>query len=706
MATSIYNRENVNKDIKFLSKHIGGENNDNQRTLEQQLQILKSEDSKPKIKNDFVRTIGRDTVVGQNNVSNPVIVPKDHDLYIEYLNKLNLDSTNTRVLQQFYYVNVDSSFQVNNVNTNYNKLEKDPLIVYNNSNIMKIKVPDETLYEIGDKITIQGLAPNTIQKDNVTFTFENGSNRVLTNLDFDFNYTNKFYKVLIDFQNISTPTNMFENIPMATLNQTQNVYIYNNQLAFNIPLTFYSNIVNTSFTSSTKLTFNNIGNVPINIINAYSPSGKINLNLFQLVSNKFKNYIEVSLPISFSLKTDMLKFGGDNIQIGKVDIPENVNAEDLSLYNIQTTDVNQYVYVYDLNNRFENVICVKIISSELTMPTQNQNKFIVNNTNNKFNWKNATEENENQISIPTGYYDFPTLATTMEDLISKIPRKPFDSLYPFNIIKCNFDVKSNFYELKSYSKYILPLCFTNFVSNPNSYIITINQQDHTLKIGDTIEIQNAIDYYTISKDDINKTHVITNSYKDYYEITLTNINLIPDVGNTKGGFKTQIITDNPFEALFDRSNSIGKQLQFKNVGSSASVTNFLSQINNDQQYLYTEPNQIINANVSDLNFPYILLNSNRVFNQAINPYKFNYFYKFLLNNSSTNENNILYNSFVDTPIYFNPPLSYLDSLRLIFTTPNGDPISIQTFKYSFTLEIITIANALENTNININIGKI
>ena len=39
------------------------------------------------------------------------------------------------------------------------------------------------------------------------------------------------------------------------------------------------------------------------------------------------------------------------------------------------------------------------------------------------------------------------------------------------------------------------------------------------------------------------------------------------------------------------------------------------------------------------------------------------------------------------------------NLKLIFTTPKGQPISIQTFKYSFTLEIITITNQLENTNL-------
>jgi hypothetical protein len=706
MASSIYNSENVNKDIKFLSTHIGGNNDGTKQTFENQLDIINNVESKNKIKYQESINIqsNESTVIGEKNISNHLVVPKEYDLYIEYLNKKNLDSSNTRSIQKYYYVNVDNTLELNNVNENYQKLNTNPLVIANDSNILRVNIPNHD-FTIGDKITLQGISLYTIVYDSITFTFTNGSNQVLINIPYDFNYIYNSYNILYDFSGITTSTNMFNNIPTNVLNQTQTMYIYNNQLAFNIPLTFYSDSINTSLTTSAKITYNNIANIPINIINAFTPIGKTNLNEYQIVSNVGKHYIEISLQIPFSLKEDTLVFGGNDIQVGKVIIPQNTNIDEVKGLSISINNINDYQYTYNFNQKIENIISIKLLSSELSMPLQNQNKIIINESNNKLYWKNITDTNEYSISIPYGYYDYTTLSQTITDLVSKIPRTPYPNLFPFNIIKTIFDSSINSYTFTSNSKYILPKCLTNLITNTNSYVITIQQMNHTLKIGDIIEISGSIDYYIISKEDINGIHIITNAYANFYEITLININTIPDIGNTYGGYKINITESNYIELLFSKQNTVGSILQFKNTGSSASISKFSDTINNNQQYLYSEPSNIINTNVTDLNFPYILLYC-QYLNKCINPYDKNYFYKFLIDNSSTSENNILYNSHVDTPIYFDQPLDYLENLKLIFTTPKGQPISIQTFKYSFTLEIITITNQLENTNLNINIGKI
>ena len=230
---------------------------------------------------------------------------------------------------------------------------------------------------------------------------------------------------------------------------------------------------------------------------------------------------------------------------------------------------------------------------------------------------------------------------------------------------------------------------------------------------DEIEITNSIDYYVISKNDINTFQTVTNIIsKDLYEITITNINEIPNVGDTGGGYSTNIITKNSFSLVFSHENTVGTILKFTNVGLSSSITPFSNKtnnytINNDQYYLFNNINN--NSNNIDKqnnpNYKYILLLCDKL-NYCQNPFNVNYFYKFLFNNTNTSNVGILYNTFVEAQKFYNPPLPMLDSLRLTFVNPNGEVINYKTFKYSFTLEIITITNETENTNINVNIAKL
>ena len=70
MASSIYNSENVNKDIKFLSTHIGGNNDGTKQTFENQLDIINNVESKNKIKYQESINIqsNESTVIGEKNI--------------------------------------------------------------------------------------------------------------------------------------------------------------------------------------------------------------------------------------------------------------------------------------------------------------------------------------------------------------------------------------------------------------------------------------------------------------------------------------------------------------------------------------------------------------------------------------------------------------------------------------------------------------
>ena len=91
------------------------------------------------------------------------------------------------------------------------------------------------------------------------------------------------------------------------------------------------------------------------------------------------------------------------------------------------------------------------------------------------------------------------------------------------------------------------------------------------------------------------------------------------------------------------------------------------------------------------------------FNLNNNPNGQSYFYKFLLNGK---QNSYLYNTFVPTPIYINPPLRSLNSLNLTFINPDGGLVNFGSLNHSLTLEITTLNNLPENTNMSTFMSRI
>ena len=710
MASSLYNKSTVNKDIKFINTHVGGNNDDDKETFKEQTdlneQISTSNTTfKNKIKNKNDGFNNYPTIINnRSNITNQLLIPDEYDSFIEYLEKKNLNNINSRVVSNFQYLNVDSSQVQTNINTNYINLQNNPFIIKNNSNNLEILVYSKYIdtFKVGDKITIQGITPLIRKLSNVNFNFQNGSNIVTVNIEYDFTEISKFFSVLINFADITNGgLDYFGNIPINALNQTHSIFFVNDntQIAFSLPMVFYStNLSNLS--SACKTTVYNIGNIPISNINASEPYGKLNLVSYQTITNVSSTSIFIQLPLKMNLKNDYIQFGGSNVQVGKL---------------INYSNNSNYEFICNFNYRYTNVASIKMISSELSIPNINDDNLFINNSNNKFYWTNLIDFNqEYNITIPNGLYNYDTLLNKMTLLLNSTKRITSDpNIYPFNTFLLNFDSRINYFSFRSYNKYILPKCFKNFNKiGDNTYKIIINQINHLLAPLDVIEIKNAIDYYVISKNDLNTMQTVSNVItKDLYEIVIKNINEIPDVGDTGGGNAINIITKNSFSLSFNYPYTVGNILKFSNVGLSSSITPYCNSdnnytITNDQFYLF---NNIENATIVDKinnpNFSYYLLQCEGL-NHTNNPFNKNFFYKFLLNGTNTININVLYNTFVEMPLFFNPPLPYLDCFKLTFTNPEGEPISYKTFNYSMTFEIITITNETENTNINTNIAKL
>jgi hypothetical protein len=106
-------------------------------------------------------------------------------------------------------------------------------------------------------------------------------------------------------------------------------------------------------------------------------------------------------------------------------------------------------------------------------------------------------------------------------------------------------------------------------------------------------------------------------------------------------------------------------------------------------------NYLIN-NLNNFGKRYILLQCNN-FNNCSNPNSKAYFYKILLAGGSET---ILYNTFVEAPVFLNPPIRQLSELTFNFIDADGNDINFFNVDNSFTLEITSISNYPANTNLN------
>ena len=71
-----------------------------------------------------------------------------------------------------------------------------------------------------------------------------------------------------------------------------------------------------------------------------------------------------------------------------------------------------------------------------------------------------------------------------------------------------------------------------------------------------------------------------NIFTKFCFIIITNINLIEDVGNTKGGFSIKIKKYAIFRLYFNFKNTFGELMGFRLVGFDDSITNYANAINN------------------------------------------------------------------------------------------------------------------------------
>jgi len=647
-------------------------------------------------------------------------------------------------------VNIDSSFRTtypkNVCTSNVQTLPENPLTLTLGSSIIKFYYPDHNL-KPGDNITVQNVEGITKTIINSVYLFKNFKYAVFV---FNENNINPLYKKYFDkiLCNISLvgdqqENNAIGNIKLNDLIGIKSCLIASQDLPLSIQTSLISNNSILSIMSSSgsnllnlldtkcilielpveydgtedfyqlnqvfKINYLHIGGIPLGFLNANYP-----INYYNYQSS-FEVH-DVTDSDNFIINLNFKSFanvqgGGNNILVSKI-----INTI------IGYPDADDYVV--NLKKSFNNVTNVELVSTEFPYVDLAIKKDI----NDKLYWKNIEDgQYVYSVTVDEGFYSSESFLKKITEKINSVKRvnsnlvtesfNCFDIFIESNIQKITF---------KPYTLTKLPNSLSVSKKNINNisyFILTVSHPNNLVIPGDTIIIYNAGNVSVTSSTEntneailanqINKEHIVYEvNFRNFtYDIILGSIYEISYEVTTKplsGGENILIKSKTKVSLLFDKSDTCGEIIGFKDVGNNYSVIDFSSKITNFDSYLNS-------VNLNPVGNP-ITYNSN--FMNFVG--KYNYFLMYLndieylySNNNlkscfakiqlSGNPGDILFNTFVSNPsnIYFKGfPIPTLTDLTIKFIYPDGSRINFRNINHSFTLKITEEQLQNDNTYLN------
>ena len=213
----------------------------------------------------------------------------------------------------------------------------------------------------------------------------------------------------------------------------------------------------------------------------------------------------------------------------------------------------------------------------------------------------------------------------------------------------------------------------------------------------------------ITSNMINTTFTVysVNSMTQTYSVLIpynpqsTTINL---TGN--GGPAVNIRTPTYTSFIFTYPDTMGTILGFKNAGSPNAITPFSAVITNFNDYILPTPyNEVGNPNtINNLlnlsgDYYYMLLYINDYEGIQTNTSLTNPFSKILMMGIS---GDVMFNTFVNSPLEFDIPISSVDEFNISFVFPNGSLPDFRNFEHSFTLRITERISQPDDTQLDSN----
>ncbi len=648
-------------------------------------------------------------------------------------------------------LNIDSTFRSlypKNICKSDNKiLPKDPLSLTKNSNILTINYPNHNLIS-GDNIVIQNvegisktLVNSFILVNNFKYLIilfdENNPNMI------EPDYKNNVESLYINIEIVGeqTENNLISNIPFNSIIGIKKTIIANDiptnyltiieKLSMKIFNSFNINVVNkyflfielpTSYINKStdyvilnqvfKINYLHIGGIELGYFNSNYPINNYNYQSNYQINNIIdENNFQIVLKYS---SYGDINGGGKNIQIMKI-------------LNSITGYPNASNYVITLKQSFNNVTNIELISSEFPYIDVSIKK----NVNDKLYWKNIEDGHTiYSVQLDEGFYTSSSLLNQLTSKINKVPRvsnSQITQIYNyFDIVLESNNQKITFspYNLSS-----LPDCLSIYkynIDNVEYLVLNVNHPNNIVEKGDIVEIKNSSDLifeqtinnikqtYCISSSYINKTHEVStiNIQNQTYDIILgkvLEIKIINVNNHISGGGENVVVkSKTKVSFLFDKSDTIGNILGFKNVGSQYAITEFSSVISNKDLYINSNNLDSV-GNEIEYSSGYLNLSG-----------KYNYFLMFLNDieyiysnnnlppafakiNLSGNPGDVLFNTFVYQPsnIYSKVyPIPTLNELTVKFIYPDGTFVDFRNINHSFTLKITEELVQNDNTYLN------
>ena len=661
--------------------------------------------------------------------------------YTDYLLAHGLVNNENNIRYEVTSINIDSAYRQSEPAATVfdtNLLENNPFTIKKDSANLTINHPDHA-YISGDRIMISGLAaPEIIIRcgedyDGLIFTV--GSTQLIINYnadqnnpinlpsgyDIDGNTQNyKDLKIQISgfVGNSSGVGTYFDNIPINTINGIHDIKLLKDASNNYYPIVelgqAYSVIYGgiTAINSfNVTITFLYVSGIPINMINAGYPTTANNIKEFQTITSVTKNTYDILM--SYTAIFNFI-FGGNGIVISKIN------------------DVNQgypdpNYYIIDLGKIYRNVYMIRLISSEFPNSENVVKNEPESKKNNKLYWQNQDDgDYVYSIEISSGNYNPNDLISALETEFYNTPRINYDQdiLNPnapiytnHNYIKVDINANTDIVTFKSHKEAIFIKPFTDVQPTIQlsadqdpaisvvGYVLTINHPNHRLVVGTLILISGAISYLGIPTTVLNAEHKIFSVIdSNNYTIKLPAFNLGGQRQNNGGGASVGIYAPDNIKLRFDFSDTLGKILGFRNSGNQNSVTPFGSTITNKDAYsnevAYNSTGQkkiITNNSLQMCGDSYILMACTGLnFLSNTGSIK-DYFTKILLTGLP---GKVLFNTFVPSAKIFYEPLTELSSLEFTFYSPDGSLYNFNGLDHSFTIEITTIKNILNNTNLS------
>jgi hypothetical protein len=606
--------------------------------------------------------------------------------YTYRVTRLNIDSKNRNVVPK--NITLNTSIPLSN-----------PFTLIKGSNVITVYGNTDNL-SVNDKIVISNVVGQEYYLNKIEFT-ENSEyvkiyhkNHGMHPFDNTVIYTP--YQIKID--NISNNNLTYiQNIPLNVLNDFQTVY-FNTDNSFDYNPNFYyiktgiRALSNQIFDTYFKVVYKHLYGIPTSFINANYPISSERNQGYHVIDSIDTNSFTF---IVNSVANDSVSLcGGDYIVVSKIidyieGYPNNNN------------------YIISLNKTFYNVSKIKLISTEFPNTEKIIKDYPPSKQNNKLYWQVIGDgDNVYELAVTPGNYGVSELTTEINNQIQNTvmsnnlkKQNTNEIVYdPAFYADVSININSNIFKLKFYGQITIvnPFRVTQDVSNSYIYYLQINHPDHLLTIGIQIRILNSLDIANVPSTSINGLQTITSIVdKDNYIVKLERFNPITSDSKTSigGGNAVQLRYPLKSRLLFNKQDTLGNVLGFRNVGQNNSITVWDYEITNNLQYVndilvdnvgVPINNTVIN-NYINLNGDNYILMTNPLFKNTVDTGNIDgVFAKLLL---AGLPGYILFNQYIQLGEEFIENIQTLSELQFSFYSPDGSLYSFNGIDHSFTIEI-------------------